>query len=140
MKSQTFYLETHRLIIEVVHDPINVDLMISLKQKHLAAGWIQPNTNLLVSIHTDIVELKRQHYDDYLEWASQHLTALIGSKVAVVVNSPLLSALNTILKERFSDSRNMEIFTTLRAAATWLNVPKEEIIAIANDTKEHDLE
>ncbi|MDQ8181518.1 hypothetical protein [Pelagicoccus sp. SDUM812005] len=140
MKSQAYFLEEYRLIVEVVLDLVSHEMIVALKKRARQAGWIRPGTNFLVCVNHGTVAITQKEFLQYSEWSAQNLPELKGSRIAVIADSPLLSALNIILKKHVSGTRTIEVFTTLRAAADWLAVPKELILEKVPETRIHDLD
>lgn len=135
MKTKSRFLFEYQLIIQVVSENITIDGMIAARQYEIDQGWIKKGCNSLIVLQSEAADIRPADLRDYTAWSTENLAELSGSKTAIVVNSPLPTALSLLLKSTIAGIRNMHVFSSLTSAAEWLCVPVGAITEAAPETR-----
>ncbi|MDQ8201389.1 hypothetical protein [Pelagicoccus sp. SDUM812003] len=128
MLLNSYFIESHSLIVEIINGEVTLDSLIELRLLEIERGWIRPGVNSLGIFHRISTAITHSEVLAFAEWTKTNLTALAGSKTALIVDTPITTAFSQIVASNVSDIRAMRTFSTLSSAANWLGVPVQSIL------------
>ena len=123
------------MIIQLITESLTIEEMIAARLNEIDSGWIKQGARTLVIVKTDVINLTQSDLRSYTEWSMDNLVPLQDSRSAVVVDSPIATAMSVLFQNALSSIRKMQVFSALESAGEWLSVPVEAIIEAAPEAQ-----
>lgn len=127
IKDRYIIFSEYELIIERIEGVLNLENLVKIKADQNADTEFNPAYNLLTDIRSTEVYFPKKDLEMYTDFLEKHPLTQSGRKFALLTATPIQVAIASLIQSKTRHlPQRMEIFSSLKAALSWLNVQEIE--------------
>ncbi|UMB59134.1 hypothetical protein MHL31_08565 [Lutibacter sp. A80] len=130
-------LDDINIVTEYYNGGITIEDIIELKKRLFSEKLYNPKIQIIMDFRTANLLIKEPELILYTEFAKNKLNAISERKVAFLTNTPNEVVIGTLFEfVKKNLPMTTDVFSTLKAAALWLNLSYEEMVKVENTFNE----
>lgn len=117
----------YELIVERIDGVLNLENLTKIKADQDADTEFNPAYNLLTDIRSTELCFPKKELEIYIDYLEKHPLTQSGRQFALLTATPMQVAIASLIQSKTRHlPQRMEIFSSLKAALSWLNVQEIE--------------